>query len=212
MALPSTFTLTTGTLHACLHKGERTSCVLPLGHHSSDCASRTQVTTAVVEVVDTPGQDNEKRSASKSAILPPGASIETSQGTLYVSKPVRSRSSKKLRAMVTFSPRKSVFDISNEQSGTNEFRVRPPLLTLSAELGSLAALALLARQDLSHCSQHESGNLKCIIKRVTMRGLVRSMTNTAHLAECWSHPRAAQGCRCNAAELTSPLRNCRLEL
>jgi sterol O-acyltransferase len=50
--------------------------------------------------------------------------FETSTGTLYVSKPYRSESSKKLRALITFAPRKSVFDIGNETSITNEFRVR----------------------------------------------------------------------------------------
>ena len=53
--------------------------------------------------------------------------FETSTGTLYVSKPYRSKSSKKLRALITFAPRKSVFDIGNETSITNEFRVRTPL-------------------------------------------------------------------------------------
>ncbi|TFK39815.1 MBOAT, membrane-bound O-acyltransferase family-domain-containing protein [Crucibulum laeve] len=48
--------------------------------------------------------------------------FETSEGTLYVSKPYRSKSSKKLRALITFAPRKSAFDINNERSGTNEFR------------------------------------------------------------------------------------------
>ncbi|KAF5383842.1 hypothetical protein D9615_003659 [Tricholomella constricta] len=48
--------------------------------------------------------------------------FKTSDGTLYVSKPYRSKTSKKLRALITFTPRKSHFDISNESSGTNEFR------------------------------------------------------------------------------------------
>ncbi|KAF8659903.1 hypothetical protein AX16_001787 [Volvariella volvacea WC 439] len=48
--------------------------------------------------------------------------FKTSDGTLYVSKPFRSKSSNKLRALITFAPRKSHFDISNETSGTNEFR------------------------------------------------------------------------------------------
>ncbi|KAF8216583.1 MBOAT, membrane-bound O-acyltransferase family-domain-containing protein [Mycena galopus ATCC 62051] len=48
--------------------------------------------------------------------------FSTPEGTLYVSKPFRSKSSKKLRAMITFAPRKSVFDINNEASGANEFR------------------------------------------------------------------------------------------
>ena len=50
-------------------------------------------------------------------------SFETADGTIRVSKPYRSRSTKKLRALVTFEPRKSAFDISNENSITNEFRV-----------------------------------------------------------------------------------------
>ncbi|KAI0708829.1 MBOAT-domain-containing protein [Cerioporus squamosus] len=50
------------------------------------------------------------------------ASAVTPQGTLYVSQPYRSSSSNKVRAMVTFAPRKSHFDISNESSTTNQFR------------------------------------------------------------------------------------------
>ncbi|KAF8892249.1 MBOAT, membrane-bound O-acyltransferase family-domain-containing protein [Infundibulicybe gibba] len=48
--------------------------------------------------------------------------FKTSEGTLYVSKPFRSKSSKKLRALITFAPRKSHFDITNEATGSNEFR------------------------------------------------------------------------------------------
>ncbi|EIW79413.1 hypothetical protein CONPUDRAFT_59491 [Coniophora puteana RWD-64-598 SS2] len=46
----------------------------------------------------------------------------TTEGTLHVSKPFRDNKSKKMRAVVTFHPRKSHFDTSNEASGTNEFR------------------------------------------------------------------------------------------
>ncbi|KAH7908928.1 MBOAT, membrane-bound O-acyltransferase family-domain-containing protein [Hygrophoropsis aurantiaca] len=46
----------------------------------------------------------------------------TTEGTLYVSKPFRSKSSKKMRSMITFAPRKSHFDTTNESSGANEFR------------------------------------------------------------------------------------------
>lgn len=49
--------------------------------------------------------------------------FQTSTGTLYVSKPYRSKASKKLRALITFTPRKSVFDINNEDTTSNEFRV-----------------------------------------------------------------------------------------
>jgi len=48
--------------------------------------------------------------------------FSTPEGTIYVSKPFRSKSSKKLRAMIAFAPRKSHFDINNEASGANEFR------------------------------------------------------------------------------------------
>lgn len=46
----------------------------------------------------------------------------TTEGTLHVSKPFKSRSTKKFRAMITFEPRKTHFDTTNEASGTNEFR------------------------------------------------------------------------------------------
>ncbi|KAF8630153.1 hypothetical protein AX15_003103 [Amanita polypyramis BW_CC] len=48
--------------------------------------------------------------------------FRTAEGTIYVSKPYRSRKTKKLRALVAFEPRKSAFDISNENSISNEFR------------------------------------------------------------------------------------------
>jgi sterol O-acyltransferase len=48
--------------------------------------------------------------------------FQTSEGTLYVSKPYRSRNSKKMKAVITFAPRNSRFD--DEGSGANEFRVR----------------------------------------------------------------------------------------
>ena len=60
--------------------------------------------------------------------------FKTGDGTLYVSKPFRSRTSKKLRAMVAFTPRTSAFDTSNERSGANEFRVRLPPLTSAHSL------------------------------------------------------------------------------
>ncbi|KAK1232140.1 Sterol O-acyltransferase 2 (Sterol-ester synthase 2) [Marasmius sp. AFHP31] len=53
----------------------------------------------------------------------PVGGFKTSDGTLYVSKSYRSKSNnKKRRAVVTFVPRQSVFDINNEASTTNEFR------------------------------------------------------------------------------------------
>ncbi|KAL6304532.1 MBOAT, membrane-bound O-acyltransferase family-domain-containing protein [Sparassis latifolia] len=44
------------------------------------------------------------------------------EGTLYVSKPFRSSSTNNMRAVITFTPRKSHFDTTNESSGSNEFR------------------------------------------------------------------------------------------
>lgn len=84
-------------------------------------SSRKQFTTAILEVVDSrPSNDISRAVANRTQ----SGGIETSQGTIYVSQPVRTGSKKKLRAMVSFSPRKSAFDISNESSVTNEFRVR----------------------------------------------------------------------------------------
>lgn len=51
------------------------------------------------------------------------STIETKEGTLYVSKPFLSSGSKKLRALIAFTPRTSHFDTKNAQSGVNEFRV-----------------------------------------------------------------------------------------
>jgi hypothetical protein len=50
--------------------------------------------------------------------------FRTEEGTIHVSRPFRSKKSRKLRAMVSFTPRKSAFDTTNEMSGMNEFRVR----------------------------------------------------------------------------------------
>lgn len=52
--------------------------------------------------------------------------FQTLEGTVHLSKPFRSRKTKKVRTMITFTPRKSHFDTTNEHSGTNEFRVRTP--------------------------------------------------------------------------------------
>jgi sterol O-acyltransferase len=48
--------------------------------------------------------------------------LETEQGTLYVSQPYRSESNMKLRALVAFAPRTSRFDLRNVDSGRDEFR------------------------------------------------------------------------------------------
>ncbi|OCH96310.1 MBOAT-domain-containing protein [Obba rivulosa] len=53
---------------------------------------------------------------------PSVAGFQTAEGTLYVSKPFRSSETHKLRALITFQPRKSHFDINNESSSGNEFR------------------------------------------------------------------------------------------
>lgn len=54
--------------------------------------------------------------------------LNATEGTLYVSKPYRTKDSRKPRALITFTPRKSVFDINNEASGVNEFRVSDSIL------------------------------------------------------------------------------------
>ena len=55
--------------------------------------------------------------------------IQTAEGTLYISKPVRSASGKKSKAVLSFVPRQSTFDSSI--SGANEFRVRTLLPTFA---------------------------------------------------------------------------------
>lgn len=49
--------------------------------------------------------------------------IETTDGTLYVSKPFRSSKGKKSKAVLSFVPRNSVFDPQDTRQ-PNEFRVR----------------------------------------------------------------------------------------
>ena len=51
--------------------------------------------------------------------------MTTKETTAFILKPFRSPKSKKLKAAVVFVPRRSHFDIENERSSTNEFRVRP---------------------------------------------------------------------------------------
>ena len=51
--------------------------------------------------------------------------IANNDSAAYVLKSSRSPNSKKLRAAVAFVPRLSPFDIENERSSTNEFRVSP---------------------------------------------------------------------------------------
>ena len=55
-----------------------------------------------------------------------GGVVATNEKGTYVLKPFRSPKSKKLRTAVVFVPRKSHFDIENERSNNNEFRVRLP--------------------------------------------------------------------------------------
>ncbi|KAL1747630.1 MBOAT, membrane-bound O-acyltransferase family-domain-containing protein [Schizophyllum fasciatum] len=66
--------------------------------------------------------DMQTPTTEKLAARTGGEGLETPAGTLYVSKPFRSSTSKKLRALITFTPRKSAFDTTNELSGSNEFR------------------------------------------------------------------------------------------
>lgn len=49
--------------------------------------------------------------------------IQTSEGTLYVSKPFRAGKDKKSRAVISFVPRNSTFDPQDSRI-PNEFRVR----------------------------------------------------------------------------------------
>jgi len=57
--------------------------------------------------------------------------MATNETGTYILKPYRSPKSKKLRTAVVFVPRLSHFDIENERSNNNEFRVRLHSLRLS---------------------------------------------------------------------------------
>jgi hypothetical protein len=67
-----------------------------------------------------------------------GKVLATKETGTYVLKPFRSPKSKKLKTAVVFVPRLSHFDIENEQSNKNEFRVRsqPSILTHKTHLGA----------------------------------------------------------------------------
>jgi len=89
--------------------------------------------------------------------------FNTTEGTIYVSKPFRSKKSKKLRATITFTPRISAFDTTNESSGANEFRVSGPqghsgfLLTLVQGFFSLFWISMFlftVRTYISSFEQH----------------------------------------------------------
>lgn len=53
-----------------------------------------------------------------------GGVVATKETGTYVLKPFRSPKSRKLKTAVVFVPRLSHFDIENERSNKNEFRVR----------------------------------------------------------------------------------------
>lgn len=55
-----------------------------------------------------------------------GEVVTVKETGTYVLKPFRSPKSKKLKTAVVFVPRLSHFDIENERSNKNEFRVSPP--------------------------------------------------------------------------------------
>ncbi|TCD71824.1 hypothetical protein EIP91_003167 [Steccherinum ochraceum] len=89
-------------------------------------------------------QNSAPHLANGDAHIPPHAvrqssgAIETDKGTIYVSKPFRSGTSKKLKAMITFTPRKSHFDIENDSSRRNEFRGFFTLFWMSLFLSALS--------------------------------------------------------------------------
>jgi hypothetical protein len=55
-----------------------------------------------------------------------GEVVTSKETGTYVLKPFRSPKSKRLKTAVVFVPRLSHFDIENEHSNKNEFRVNPP--------------------------------------------------------------------------------------
>ena len=84
-----------------------------------------------------------------------GGMMATEETGTYILKPYRSPKSKKLRTAVVFVPRLSHFDIENERSNNNEFRVRlhsPPFIraTTTQHRTDLCDLCYYTNRGSSH--------------------------------------------------------------
>lgn len=78
--------------------------------------------SASSSIASTPPVISPNGSTASSMASSASPSSVVAHGAVYVSQPYRSSAQNKLRAMVTFAPRKSLFDISNESSTSNQFR------------------------------------------------------------------------------------------
>jgi hypothetical protein len=92
-----------------------------------------------------------------------GEVVTSKETGTYVLKPFRSPKSKKLKTAVVFVPRLSHFDIENERSNKNEFRVTPPLhrhLCIRAMTLTICAINRIRDSSRSfgfRCSYGQSG-------------------------------------------------------
>lgn len=81
-----------------------------------------------------------------------GEVVTTKETGTYVLKPFRSPKSKKLKTAVVFVPRLSHFDIENELSNKNEFRVTlPPHRHPCIRAMTLTIYAINRIRDSSRC-------------------------------------------------------------
>lgn len=125
-SLPTTCRPQQGHSHSVLYQ-RASSHVPPLSSPTS------QITTAVLQATNPSTMPLPSRT--------PSGGFKTKEGTLYVSKPFRSSTSHKLKAMIAFTPRKSHFDIGNESSGANEFRVSPLLIISVFAFGLVSSMS-----------------------------------------------------------------------
>ena len=102
------------------HQRESLSLTIP-PHRPCPTSSVAQETTIAELTLKFPLEATDRSVITKIA----DQVIANTNSSAYVLKTSRSPNSKKLRAAVAFVPRLSHFDVENERSSTNEFRVRP---------------------------------------------------------------------------------------
>jgi hypothetical protein len=100
-----------------------------------------------------------------------GEVLATKETGTYVLKPFRSPKSKKLKTAVVFVPRLSHFDIDNERSNKNEFRVRPQ---------PFSAYTTLTHSTHSMCNHQKRGFSRSF-------GSQSSYGRSARISEVWKH-------------------------
>jgi hypothetical protein len=104
-----------------------------------------------------------------------GGVVTTKEPGTYVLKPFRSPKSKKLKTAVVFVPRLSHFDIDNERSNKNEFRVCPHHVCARASLLTFIRIGVL----------HPLLDLDLLMDSPHIRPKHRNARRTAQPAICY---------------------------